>query len=166
MNKNWENLDPSKLARLLDLSAFDGGSKVAAWYEEPATILKAQLAAPLLADLLTVPGAEETRLRSLVGDPNVTFADLLLADSPNLELLEAIKHFARHVGDLTDSPLHGIPANVLYFAAIAAALVHTDARITTLTPAQLHAGFALALTQPLPAPLASLFQQAIIFTAP
>jgi hypothetical protein len=140
-----ENLDASKLARLLDI---DGPASK--WTDEDsAAILRHQLAAPLLPDLLMVPGAEEPRLRSLLtGRPGTnSFLEQLTTPHPSLELLQAIKNFARHVHDCPENPLQGGPSDVLYFASIAAAFARCATRITRLENAALHAGFEWVLSQ-------------------
>ncbi|MCL2648615.1 MAG: hypothetical protein FWD61_16695 [Phycisphaerales bacterium] len=161
----YEHDEANIEAEMMDLrnsfAAIGALDESAAWCEDPAAILKTQLDAPLLADLLTAPAAEESRLRGLISDPSATFADQLLSASPNPDLLEAIKNFARDVCNQVENPLYGPPANILYYAAIAAALVHANAHITTLTPTQLHKGFTWALTQPASKSLVGLFQQAL-----
>jgi len=152
-----QNLDPSKLARMLAVD------DLANWTGDDATaILRHQLAAPLLPDLLLVPGAEESRLRALVQDrPGATsFVDQLTTLHPSLELLQAIKSFARHVHDDPANPLHGTPSDVLYFTAIAAAMLRCNQRITSLGDADLRIGIDWAQRQSGSEPLRHILQAA------
>ena len=144
--KRWEQLPRAKLARMLDVASPENGWSAA----EAGTILHHQLFAPLLPDLLLVPGTEEKRLHHLVKDrPGAkSFGEQLTFLFPSLELLEAIKHFARYVRDDAANPLRGNPADVLYFSAIAAALLRCDARISKLSDAELREGFAWVAQQP------------------
>ena len=139
----WEDLDPEKLSRLLDLNATSGAQWKA---KESEVILRHQLSAPLLPDLLLPPGAEAARLQDLVrcGPATGSFGEQLSCHKPSLELLKAIKTFARHAGDDAASPLRGNPANVLYFAAIAAAIDRCAARISKLSDEALREGFLWA----------------------
>jgi hypothetical protein len=143
----WSQLDPARLARLLEMNTVP--DPPASWGNS-AAILRHQLAAPLLPDLLIVPGAQEHRLRQLINArPGVqSFADQLTHLYPSQELLEAIKNFARQVRDDPANPLHGAPANALYFAAIAAALLRCDIRISKLSNTELREGFTWASQQP------------------
>jgi hypothetical protein len=88
-----------------------------------------------------------------------SFLGALLAP-PNIELLHAIKLWARQVrGDLT-TPLAPGPGTLFYYASLAAALVHFKARITSLSDAQLREGFAWAEGFTGAEPLAPLFKAA------
>jgi hypothetical protein len=152
-----QNLDSPKLARMLAVDDF------ANWTgDDAAAILRHQLAAPLLPDLLLVPGAEESRLRTLVQEhPNAaTFLGQLTSSQPSIDLLQAIKFFARHVHDDPANPLHGPPADILYFAAIAAAFLHVNQRITTLSDAELRIGIDWSLRQPGAEPLRPMLEYA------
>jgi hypothetical protein len=137
-------LAPAKLVQLLDVE------RDIEWSEQyPAEILRHQLAAPLLPDLLAVPGADAAELRSLVRArrPGETFLDHLTSGQPSLELLIAIKSLAQYIKNNTSNPMHGDPATILYFSAIASAMVHCRSRITSLTNPQLREGFAWTLDQ-------------------
>ncbi|MGN6366954.1 MAG: hypothetical protein ACTHN5_01705 [Phycisphaerae bacterium] len=151
-------LPPEKLAALLT------PAPAAAWPSAPedlAAILRHQLAAPLLPDLVTPPGAEPARLAALLQHrPAETFAAHLAADAPALELLDAIKQFARHANAAPDHPLRGDPATLLYYAAIAAALLRCNARISQLPDPALRDAFTWALQQPAAQPLHPLFRAA------
>jgi hypothetical protein len=149
-------LPPHTLARLLDLDA------PAPWSQRDATAaLRHQLAAPLLPDLAHTPGIEIDRLRPLAA-PHATFLQLLTSPTPSLELLQALKQWARHVRDDPASPLAGAPATVLYYAAITAARTRLRQRITALTDDQLLAGIAWSRAYPGAQALTTLFDQPIV----
>ncbi len=154
-DSSHDALTPARLAQLLDLDA------PASWSQADAlAALRHQLAAPLLPDLALAPGAELDRLcpRAFA---HPTFLDALTAPAPNLELLHAIKHWARHLRTDPASPLAGTPATVLYYAAIAAARLRLGQSITTLSDAQLRAGLLWAAAIPGTQPLAELFAAAL-----
>jgi hypothetical protein len=153
-----QNLDPSKLARMLAVEGLPSWTG-----DDAAAILRHQLAAPLLPDLLLAPGAEESRLRSLVTDrPGAaSFLEQLTALHPSLELLQAIKAFARRVHDDPANPLHGSPSDVLYYASIASALLRCHQRITTLPDADLRAGLSWTLGQAGAEPLRHILSGAL-----
>ncbi len=122
--------------------------------------LRDQLAAPLLPDLALIPGMEIERLRQMAG-PGVTFLDVLVSDAPEIELLLALKMWARHVRDEVENPLGGAPATVFYYAAAAAARVWLKVRITSLSDAEFRAGCTWAREAAGTSPLASVFEAAL-----
>lgn len=100
---------------------------------ELAAILRHQLAAPLSPDL-------EHVVPSGPAGP-ATFFELFSIRNPPVELLSRAKEFAK---SRRNAPELGLPAEVataLYFAAIAAALVHLATRISELSDSQLTDGF-------------------------
>jgi hypothetical protein len=148
-------LAPVRLAGLLDVDP------PARWSDrDAAAALRHQFAAPLLPDLALAPAVEIDRLRALAA-PHTTFLDLLSSPVPALELLLALKDWARHVRDAPESPLAGAPATVLYYAAIAAARVRLNQRITSLPDTDLRTGWTWALTQTGTPELAQLFTAAV-----
>ena len=149
-------LSPERLSRLLDTPAH-------AWSaDDRAAALRHQLAAPLLPDLIAAPGAPR-RIETLATRPNAphNFAELFTSPSPAPELLAAAKQWARHVRSDPASPLCEGPATVLYFAAIAAALVHHREKITSLSVAELRDGFAWSQDQPGADKLSALLHAAL-----
>jgi hypothetical protein len=151
-------LAPARLARLLNIDAD------IEWTEPDVSLLLCrQLAAPLLPDLLIVPGADSARLESLVRNRRrgESFLQHMNAPDPELELLSAIKAFARHIKADPANPLHGDMAGIIYFGAIAAAIVNCRRRITTLPDDELRNGFQWALRQPAASDLISLITRAL-----
>lgn len=150
---SFDSLPPAKLALLLDVEGCEGAERRSGeggWTRaDAAAALRQQLSTPLLPDLLVVPGAERGRLERLVEThPQMqTFGTQLTGPDPSAELLDTLKRWARFMGDQPGSPLHGGPATVLYYAAIAAALARAGQRITRLSDSQLQAGFEWAMIQ-------------------
>ena len=149
-----ETLPPETLARLLDLEA------PSIWNSaDAAAALEHQLAAPLLPDVAQSPGAEPARIAASAAKFPTLQAALLASDTP-LELLQAIKHWSRHLRGAAESPLAGAPATVLYFAAIAAAWVQRQEKISTLPADELRDGFTWAAEQPGVSALKPLLEKA------
>lgn len=153
-------LAPERLARLLDVEV------ATTWSEaDAAAALAHQLASPLLPDLALCPGLEGDRLRGLA-QGHATLLGALTAPVPELELLQAIKQWARHLRGDAASPLAGSPATALYFGALAAAQWRLGQSITTLTAAQLREGYAWGAAYPAAGPLAELFAGALAALPP
>src|SRR5271165_5297961 len=104
MQNDLSNLPPEKLAHLLDLESLLQWSSIP---DDAAAILRHQLAAPLLPDLASAPGSEAARLEALLKNRPFTqnFLAQLTAITPSLELLQAIKDFARHANNSPAHPL-------------------------------------------------------------
>jgi hypothetical protein len=129
---------PGRLAALFTLD--ESGRDV--WQpEELLHILAHQLSSPLVFDGSRLAAATE-------GEPLVSFRDLFRHPSPPLELLRLTKDFAKGSDERTEDPLPPEVATVLYYGAIAVALVRHGARISSLDDARLRDGIAWALDQP------------------
>jgi hypothetical protein len=140
--------NPLRLARLFE-AAPETGSLCEAG--ELGEVYRHQLAAPLAAELaILLPDLEE-RLRAWreeCGEPLVTFSHLLEARRPPLELLEAVKEWAKLA---RAEPESGIPAEVataLYVTSIALALEIHGQRISALDDSALADGMRWALSLP------------------
>lgn len=161
-SQSFDSLSPEKLARLLDVEGT--AEDAVAWSRaDAAAALRQQLAAPLLPDLLAIPGIERERLEALVRSRPHTgsFAAQLTGRESTTELLEAVKRWARMMREQRSSPLQGGPATVLYYAAIASALCRARQRITRLSTPELRAGFDWALVQQGAEALQPLFREAL-----
>ena len=129
--------------------------------------LEHQLAAPLHADLTSVPeiAPKLKRLEKLTRTHQSPQAETFLAhltrDKPDLELLEGIKLFAKNVRDQKANPLCGNPATVLYYAAIAAAFIRYHKRISSLSHAEIREGCRWAMMQPGAEALVETFRAAV-----
>src|SRR3954465_4769755 len=96
-----------------------------------------QLRAPRRSDLPKMTD----QLASASEPPIETFGDLLSHPRPPIALLERVKDFAKSSRFAQDGPLHPEVATLLYFAAIAVALVRCGARISELDSRALGQGF-------------------------
>ncbi len=128
--------EPQSLVHLMDLDLL--GTQH--WRpEELGAILAHQLAAPLVGDLRRyAPDLD----RKLAAARARTFGQLLFHTQPPVELLDAVKRFAKASRADPDSPLPDEIATVLYFAAIAAAMVRCGQRITHMGDEALQYGLA------------------------
>jgi hypothetical protein len=137
-----EDVSAQGLARLLDLQMPLSWST-----QDAAAALRHQLAAPAMPELERIPAMEATLQHFYKNNPlpaeerGRTFLDHLLRPAPDLAILELIKTFSRRVDEEEANPLRGIPARVLYFAAIAAALCGCDTKITQSKDEVLREGF-------------------------
>ena len=136
------------LGRLLE----DSEEQAPIWGpEELAEIWAHQLVTPVSLDLSGL-GAETAEamatLREPAGAAVRTFGELLTHPRPPLELLKLTKAFAKAGRSGPEAVLPEDIAATLYFAAIAAALVRCNERITRLDDAALREGFAWAADRP------------------
>jgi hypothetical protein len=132
--------EPASLARMIDLE----DSTTREWRDaEVEAMLRHQLNAPVATELKLSPAARDELTRA----PITSFADLLTKSDAPLWALEETKQFAKSNLSQIDGPLKGI-ATLLYYASIAAALVHQATRISDLNDQQLGDGFAWAMNQP------------------
>lgn len=119
--------------------------------EELAAIFRHQMSAPMLVDLGSFDAPTATKLKTLSDAQGLllkSFADLFNHPAPPLELLQLVKNFAKANVDHPESGLPGEIASALYYASIAAALVHLDTRISQLPDADLRRGFRWLQEQP------------------
>jgi hypothetical protein len=119
--------------------------------DELAAILRHQMSAPMLVDLGSFDAATATRLKTLSEGQGLllkSFGDLFHHPAPPLELVQLVKNFAKSNIDHPESGLPGEVASALYYASIAAALVHLDKRISQLPDVDLLRGFRWLEVQP------------------
>ncbi len=139
---------PQTLARLLKLDAEAPRSWSSA---DLGPIFQHQLRAPLSFDLKDLARSRHRSVEDLSrvpdGAPLVTFADALFHPHPPVELLGAIKAFAKASGDEQRGMLPQEVATMLYYLSIVAALVHCGRRITSLSDAALRKGVEWAMGQ-------------------
>jgi hypothetical protein len=158
-----DSLNTAQLSQLLKLDDFRH------WDQQDGTAaLRHQLAAPLLLDLLS-HGVVESRVQELAAlmarqhqPSSQSLLDHLTSATPVFDVLDEIKGMARQVRDEPESPLHGGPATVLYFAAVAAALVGGAMRLSRLSDSELVSGFRWGERQPGAEALAGLFRRALL----
>lgn len=119
--------------------------------DELGEMLRHQMTVPVEAELGL---AEEAAPRPAAGPGGVqgasatTFGDLFHRPQPPLDLLRRAKDYAKSVRMDPRAPLPAEIATVLYFASIAAALVHCGQRLTSLEEGQLLRGLRWLLGQP------------------
>lgn len=157
---------PHRLAALLELVMTPGGG----WQrEELHAILQGRL------NPSQPPPEEDANSEShppleefiLAGDLEIqTLQELFSGADPSLELLRQAKDFAKahleHPGSAWPSEV----ARMIYYAAIAAALVRRHARITRMAPEEIQRALQWGLAQPWATPsLRDLFQEAVHFLA-
>jgi hypothetical protein len=149
---------PSKLAQLLDVEEQFPWSG-----EDAGRMLRYQFDAKLLPELYDVRGVDPVQLRQWISKrpAGETFLQHLLSVEPSLEILSTIKSWSRQIRDNRNNPVHGDPASVIYFAAIAAALVRFRTRITSLNDEQLAQGVEWAGTYCTTKELQTLFNSAM-----
>jgi len=156
--KTTYGLRLDQMADLFALGADD--SDVSAGGSDDATLrelLREQLACPtpkgsLLLDTLV-----------MMVDPlhGKTLGEVLLSPESNLDLIRAIKECSKTLSVTLDSQTETALARTVYFAAIAAALVHHDMKITQNSYETLAESLAMLIEKPWMAPeLVELFAQA------
>lgn len=137
---------PRQLESLLALDAQPAGWGSA----DLAGLLRHQLSVPLRGELsrlgLSPPKCSSTS-GGHPGDSRPTFADVLTAPSPPLDLLGLVKEFGKVCDQDGDYPLPAQVAAVLYYAAVAAARVRQGKRISRLSDSELRGGVEWALRQ-------------------
>ena len=156
------DLNDRLVSRLLDVE------RIHAWdHADAVAALRHQLAAKLLPDLALSQKAAMASARPCQ-PPDAhspwesgTFGEQLLSPTPALEVLSAIKEYGRTLSQDQNSPLAGMPATILYYAAIAAAKLRFHLKITRLTERELVEGYAWAMAQDGAETLVQLFHDAI-----
>jgi hypothetical protein len=134
-----EKAGAERLARMLD------AEPTAQWSPaDEAAALRQQLGAPLLPELADVAGVAGVELERLGSSAQGRLVEVLTAAVPEVELLRAVKLWARQVREQGASPLGASGATVIYYAAIAAVRVGGKESITGLSEAELRTGFEWA----------------------
>lgn len=140
--------DSRRLGTLFDLEHTDPQR---IWRpDELAAVMRHQLSAPVRVDLAEFDRGLAAKVENLAAAQGLllsSFDDLLKHQNPPVELLIAVKSFAKACRRSPDSRIPHPVASVLYYACIAAAMLRCDRRITTLTDAELHKGIEWALAQ-------------------
>jgi len=149
--------DPSESvfkSRAKELAALlaSGEERARLWRpEELAAIFRHQISTPMLVDLGGFDPRTAAQLKVVSEAQGLllkSFDDLFHHPTPPVELLNVAKDFAKANLDHPESGLPGEIASALYYTSIASALVHLDARISTLPDADLRRGLAWTREQP------------------
>ncbi len=142
-----QNSTPDQLARLLSI---DDDRRDFWRDDELASVLDHQLSSPLQMDLAGMAEDEAGHLRALADTRGMTlksFDDLLHHKNPPIELLYITKEYAKTCRMARRCPIPDKVADLLYYASIAAAVVHARKRISTLDDAAMRDGFEWILGQ-------------------
>ncbi len=144
-------LPRSKARGLAGLMRLDGDEPAGWSAAELGAILRHQLAAPLEYDLRTIaPGGGQTisdmTAAITIGPRPNSFGDLIRHPAPPLDLLRLMKDFSKAGRDSGSLPPE--VSTVLYYAAIAVALLRQGNRITELDDRSLRKGIEWCLVQP------------------
>ncbi len=153
--ESLEILPVERLARLLDL---ERGNESGWSEEDAAAALRHQLRTTLLPDLLTIHEVNVQALGKEIG--NRTFVEVLTGGDIPREWLLAIKAWAKQVREREGHPLAGGPVTVIYYAAIARAVVQGERGFTGLSAEQLREGFEWSARQKGAEVLRGLFEEA------
>lgn len=131
-----------------------------AWQDNDfGPIIEHQLDADLFDDLVRLfPNAAET----LGGGSAATFGELFFRPQPAVPALRLVKDFAKQLGENAWLAYPEEVANVLYYAAIAAAECHAQVAITQLPRDEVLKGYRWAQARPwIPERLRDLFEGAL-----
>jgi len=118
--------------------------------EELAAVFQHQMAAPVSVDLASLAPGAPGKLKTLTDASGLllkSFRDLFRHPQPPLELLQLVKEFAKRNRGHPESLLPSEVATLLYYLALAAALVRWGERITSLRDAELERGLDWAIAQ-------------------
>ena len=130
--RDIQSADLESLARLVDQAS----PQQRLWRaEELDAILRHQLSAPVYFDMKNLDQGLARRVEALCKGQGLllrSFRDLLQHPNPPIELLEITKDFAKALAIQPHSPVPHEIAMMLYFAAITAAMVRCQRRITAL----------------------------------
>ncbi len=146
MNRISERLYDSTAQQLLALMR-QGASRTPTWSDaELSAVLRYQLAHPLSKAL--IPAGEAGSVLASPAAVGRTVQQLLTSLTPDLELLRAVRRSAKASRRREGGALPGVVATVLYYTAIAAALVRCDAKITSLSDRKMHEGLKWSASRP------------------
>lgn len=135
---------PESLAEVLQMP--DGAARL--WsHQELAAVFRHQLSAAIEYDLRALPTGTARAAKFVASAHGLllkSFADLFSHPHPPLELLTLTKDFAKAHRNWPDSPLPPEISTLLYYASIAAALLHCGQFITSLDKANVRDSFTWA----------------------
>ena len=142
-----QKTDPKALAAIMDV---DRDAENLWRTREMGSILRHQLAAPVVAELRSVRpqlAAEFTRFQISHDETFECLGDLFRHPTPPLKLLKLTKAFAKASRQDPDNPLPKELSTLLYFLSIVLAKIHWDKRITSLPDQQVRKGCRWGINQ-------------------
>lgn len=139
-----DRLSESTARQLLALMRHGAGRQPLWTDDDLSAILRYQLASPAIR--FTAAAKETPPAVGPSGDQTLRL--LLTAASPDIEQLKAVRASAKAARKRESGPLPGPVATVLYYTAIAAALVQGGRKITSLTNCKMREGFAWCASRP------------------
>ena len=147
-SSDFDQQPPQRVAGLMDV----GSARVPDWTDaELEAVLRHQLNTPIETELVALGAAAAARFKAMYvasSDQTTSMSSIFASPDPPLPVLEMIKEFAKSLLEHPDSALPREVAGLLYWSAIAAALVCKNTRITRLKDDKLLAGLSWALERP------------------
>lgn len=133
--------------------------------EDLAAVFRHQMSAAVTVEIAGVEPAGAAKFAMLCASRELllkSFSDLLTHPNPPLELLQMTKRFAKAMCNHPDAPLPAPVAYVLYYAAIAAAMVRCGQKISVLNDADVIGGLQWSMSRPwIDDPTRELFKAAL-----
>ena len=158
-----DDLHPSSLARLFDVAAHADGAREVADLEAMLRHVLSSRRLPTCCQGWPLRKSERLILAASGATEPVTLAALFSSMDPPLDLLSAVKHGARRATRGDNGSLPKDIASLVYFAAIAAALVRCGQRISKLDPDLLCQGAQMMLDRPwIGEPFRPLFEEVVV----
>ena len=161
-------LEPDKLAKILNVCSEDQSSDTdISEDQKKAELLQDRLSETLLAGSLKNSSLrkELIHLCTMAGIASTeSIRNLLTNPKADKELIEKIKKHGKRLSQTTSEEIEHETANVIYYAAIASALVCHDDRITQFCYEDLEEAFSVFVeTEWISNDLKELFEKAIVF---
>jgi len=172
MNKETTyGLRPEQLARLLGLAAeSEEAPKRAGTSRTPAKLLRELLASERLLDPQTpdsLPAVLNRPCNEVLAARGRTMNDLLLDSETDLTVVQTLKDYGKEFARRRGSKAKQAAATVIYYGAIASALVFHGKKISQHSHQKLHDAYTQLEQKPwIPSELKDLFRRAMDFSRP
>ena len=160
-------LEPKKLAKVLNICSEAQAEEA----DIPKEQQKAELLQDRLSETLLCGSLKNSSLRkelvhlcTMAGIASTeSIRNLLTNPEGDIELIEKIKRHGKRLSQTTSSEIEHETANVIYYAAIASALVYHKKKITQFSYEELKEAFAVFVeTEWISNDLKELFEKAIV----